>query len=351
MRNRWYIMIFLILGCHFAQAQAVNSSCEGSDENRSLFDLDASRLALRHSYLDENIYRFEIELDESSVQLFKNALWAIANTEAFLDVQEVIDFYEIQTHPDPELQSFELYIDTSQIDDASFYNDPIAFLKEESSITVTSDFNTLIDSFDLSMDSMFFKPIPSASIVNEVNLVLSMKSRRLLNLSPLMELWLEHPMFVAAEISPVSNKVITDITSTVATEYIELIYHYNYDCNGEDCLQKHTRRFRVYNDCSVEYMGEHGDPLPTSDLKSIFTLVAFPNPVEDMISFSFLGPPEKDFTVQLHNSIGELMQLEEIRSASGLLQLELSMIRYPVGVYFLSIQNDDQILTEKIIKK
>jgi hypothetical protein len=82
-----------------------------------------------------------------------------------------------------------------------------------------------------------------------------------------------------------------DITSEVFSDHVELTYSYGWgDCQS-GCKSRRFWQFRVYFDCSVEYVGSFGDVLYTlsTDEGQQARISAFPNPFTDQITVGGLG--------------------------------------------------------------
>lgn len=343
------VFIFGVPLFSFAQNIYV-PSCDDEDiVDPTNLVFDANILAMRQINVDSFEATLQaIEIDSPTIEKYYNALVAVHNATYLPEREEVINAYQIHVANNQELQNFNLYIDTALISDPNFYDDPINGLKGADSFAL-GDLGELIDSFQLTLAENHYFASSPLSISDEV-LVLPMKSLSFLNLPPLMEQLMESPLIILAEAS-VNNDVPTmDITGSFNSMYTELTYHFFWNCSTSGCQEEHSWTFRIFEDCSVTYIGEFGDPLPVSSLKSVFTLNLFPNPTADKINLSFLGPPDKDFNIYLFNSIGEMILSQTARTTSGILNLEFSLDGFPIGIYYLSLQNDEQLLTEKILK-
>lgn len=74
------------------------------------------------------------------------------------------------------------------------------------------------------------------------------------------------------------------------------------------------------------------------NLYSDETFILSPNPAKNNVSI--LGSKLKDYSVELYNSLGQIIQCEILNQTSNLIELEISDL--PAGVYYISLTNSNK---------
>jgi hypothetical protein len=75
----------------------------------------------------------------------------------------------------------------------------------------------------------------------------------------------------------------------------------------------------------------------------------FPNPAPDVLKLSLKNPTDKKISMQLLNVLGQTIYQQEIQTPGGDELIEISMTRFPRGVYWLRLNNPNGSI--KILKK
>ena len=73
----------------------------------------------------------------------------------------------------------------------------------------------------------------------------------------------------------------------------------------------------------------------------------YPNPVAADLNVSFNQPNEKSL-IKIYNLSGVLLHEEKLNNKKS---IQIDFENYPQGIYFVKIQNNDETITKKIIKK
>ncbi len=81
------------------------------------------------------------------------------------------------------------------------------------------------------------------------------------------------------------------------------------------------------------------------------TMAIAPIPANDHINVSYVTTTQNEVNIQVYDAIGRLVKTETLEVIEGLNQVQLDISSYTSGVYFLSIQNGEDIVTDKFIKE
>lgn len=76
----------------------------------------------------------------------------------------------------------------------------------------------------------------------------------------------------------------------------------------------------------------------------------FPNPVDDKLNVKLSVYKNSEITFQLTDITGKVLSRQKM-SAAGSRTFEMDMSIYTAGVYYLTIQNEDQIFSRKVVKQ
>lgn len=129
------------------------------------------------------------------------------------------------------------------------------------------------------------------------------------------------------------------IEGGITPNYVDLVYTYKWGDCPAGCIWSRSWEFKVYDDCSVEFVGSYGTPLGFPPSDGIATpqdgqsLIVYPNPFADYIEISGLSG---NFTYEVYNTIGQKCAGGNTSNSriSGLHKLA-------AGSYWLHIQNKD----------
>jgi len=330
--------------CNFINAQTVSSSCEAPDSLRAFYEFDASKLALRNLYATDHPDTSQVIIADYHKEEIHDALVALYQAYELPARDEVVDFFNVHALGDPLTNSFVLYADTS-----------FAWVKNWENGFVASG-NAVCDQWVDSLDLRFtFDPIfEYVEEFDETYLAIHFESDMPLNIAPLLREFEGVNGIVQAKDAELVLDIEKDIVYTDFLDqgYLEFVFRYAWDNCQDICLNEHLWTFRVYeDDCSVAFTGDSGDPLPVEEVDQISRLALFPNPTYDRVNINLVGPQRKDIKVYLFDAFGQLLNSQKIDFHNGLINLDFSLAALPVGVYFITLENDNQVFTERIMKK
>jgi hypothetical protein len=78
-------------------------------------------------------------------------------------------------------------------------------------------------------------------------------------------------------------------------------------------------------------------------------LITYPNPANDKINISFPATASENVTIQIHSIKGETVFAEENKSTAPITNYQLPVTNLTNGIYFLSLQTDEKLITKKIV--
>lgn len=152
-----------------------------------------------------------------------------------------------------------------------------------------------------------------------------------------------------------------DIRDSINPNFIDLTYSFGWgDIFGclspGSCPYRRHWAFRVYNDCSVEYKGCYGDPLPpyiminpgleeSADIRGGVKI--YPNPAKDRLAVSFASEVPGGSEVVILNSLGQPVYRHPEPKRDN--SIDVSFL--PPGIYTLGLEGHDRNRYCKFIKE
>jgi len=322
------IVFFLSTG--IISAQIIPSSCTAVDSIVQKYRNDAYRLAVRHVHHINSTYKDSAIVNAGIRSTYQRALIAVYNATAIAARDTVVSFLNIHTRPDPELRSLHIKAPGALPWMDKLFN----------SITPTGDAQV-----DLLMNKYKLQPVGYAQSTNYDLAVL--KSDSSLNLSVLVKAFKAIANVIDAEAPVIFNDVV-EITDTVNTSFTGLTYSFGWGSCQDSCDMRAYWKFRVYNDCSVEYMGSSGDPLFLG-LHSYFRDPAginiYPNPAAEEIELG-ASVNYQNGKFQIINLQGQILQEGFIKDSG-----KISIKGLAPALYFVTFKNGTAVQTAKFIKQ
>lgn len=329
-RNTLLLILFLSFTQIQAQTEPVPSSCTAPDSIVNLFADDADRLALRRVYRNNSSYKDSIYMPEEWRKNSLRSLLAVYNAFS-LPARDTVLRSSLNIHT---LVNF-------HIDDIILLSDSnLPWAKQLCNSGFPSG-NALLDTFitkyHLKLDECFYNfafHLMSFRFKSDSNYnihALGKLSQSIPNVYYYGEgLYLDGP----------------DITDSVYANFTELVFAYKWGDCFSGCNRIRYWKFRVYADCSVEYLGSYGNLL-TGEILSVGhaaprQIKCYPNPFTNTITIA--GVPSK-FHYRMSDITGKL-QVEG--DASDVIEVNSNL---PSGMYFISIQTDEGISLLKLIKQ
>jgi hypothetical protein len=329
MRNA-IVIFFFFFGAIFANAQKVVSSCTAPDSIISKYIDDADRLALRKFYRHNLSYKDSIIIPQTHADSALHALVAVYNATTLAARDTVVTQFHIHTFPN--------WVMNSIIVEADSNLSWMLQLKLGNLLTGNASVDSLITKYRLKLDHYYhYSNVFSYDIV-------VFKSDSNYNIFPMTKLFETIPGVYFSDL----NGVIGDgnnITDSIYTDHIELIYSVGWDDCPSGCIARRFWKFNVYFDCSVDFVGSYGNVLPKTGITYIndrgFSI--YPNPFNETIFIDGVTGP---FVFSITNLIGQ--ELITGQSANNRID---KLDKLTMGVYILTIKTDNKTAVFKMCKK
>lgn len=319
------LTIFLILFFGVIQSvhgQRVPSSCNASDSIRDFYTIDAKRLAYRKIIRQGLDSKDSIIIPQAHSDTIMNALLAVYNATSLPARDSVVLIFQIKSFG-PQLNSIIITADTNLVWMKNLRTDVFP--------TGNSFIDSLISVFNFKVGDKDYWPrfVLNSEISYNLNPIIA-------NLKKIEGVGLVG-----------SNNYYGDgneITDSVFTDYVELIYSYGWGDCPSGCAYRRFWKFRVYYDCSVEFVESYGTPL---DITSVHYVPSdevsfFPNPFENFIIVSGI---RNEFHYTISNLLGQIVQAGK---SIDRINIDKST-QLNDKIYFLTLEYDNKFVTFKLI--
>lgn len=174
--------------------------------------------------------------------------------------------------------------------------------------------------------------------------LVTFKSDSNYNILPMTNLFNAIPgVFVSEQVGSCCDG--NNIWDSIYSDHVELIYSVGWGDCPSGCTERRFWKFNVYHECSVEFVGSYGNPLPIVGMNTINkkSISVKPNPFIEFISIDGI---DNRFNYSITNSFGQI--LLKGQSTNNILD---NFNGLTCGIYFLTIHTDNQTATFKIQKK
>jgi len=317
-------------------AQIVPSNCNSNAQLDSLYTGASKRLALRHIWNTDSVNRNEHIIHQTTIDTFMNALVAVHNVQNMPARDSVIDMYHVQIDHDFTMRRFVIDADSS----SSWLTPLRDSILPCGSTTIDSIYNvfglkvTYYDDY-----TWFTQPRNYHSVSFETNTDL--------NIVGLCKELLQDPAIFGAEMETIiriPEASSDDIRGRVFADHVELTYRKCFK-RSEMCLAIRSWVFKVYYDCSVEFIESYGNPawpVGVDEHTSLTDIQVYPNPVSSDLTI-YSG--ETIQSVSIYSSTGQLVK--EFQNPSG---YAYDVNELPSGTYLIQIQTDSKDHIQRIVK-
>jgi hypothetical protein len=334
------------------QSQTVNSNCLGADSLVKKYRKTADKLAILHCVKIGDTYKDSIKINPQIRTNYMKALLAVYNATV-LPGRDTVVFFNVTLDykfwPYAALNSVLLEGDSSKT--------WVANLRQNILPCGQVDIDNLVSRHYLKVTgaSIIFPP----SSLNPFNVRISLKTDTNCYTNKLCDKFNAlYPQGVGVgNASPQSTFSDSyNITDSVNVNFTELTYSIGWgDCMA-GCIYRRSWKFRVYNDCSVEYKGSTGNTIPpefftsikeNKDFKNNFK--TFPNPANDKVKISTSSPSLTICDVELIDLHGNVVFKQFGFNCSKDL---IDVAKLCSGVYYVKLGTPiNQIITKLIVNK
>jgi hypothetical protein len=144
-----------------------------------------------------------------------------------------------------------------------------------------------------------------------------------------------------------SAQIHENIEMAVYSDYVLLHYSFGWEDCPSGCLNWRFWNFKVYYDCSVEYVGSYGNVLPPLNNVNNTSLPSkieiFPNPAYNYVKIKGIGNQDIPFVYSIYNSSGVKVMSGKATDS----QIELNG-KLNNGLYILEIHANNKIIRKKL---
>jgi hypothetical protein len=331
MKKGIVIVLLILLHFTFANGQVVESSCEAHDSIVEKYQDDADVLTLRKFYENDLPWADSIEIPDEHSDTVLNALLSVWNAEGLAARDTIVDMLDIHSR---ELYAVNLiYVGADST---------LAWMQEleSGSLPCGNDtLDSLITRYSLDIVEYLkddYDILHWARFDGAINL----------NMGPLGRLI--KPIYGVQYVDTLVNTVLDGdrIDCSINSEFIELIYSYGWgDClNG--CMYRRYWEFRVYYDCSVEFIDSYGNALPFGSVgiqpKSP-PVEIYPNPANDYVKIKGIGEQDIPFEYAVYNTAGvKVFSGKNIDASINFMSVLNN------GLYILELNTKEKTIRKKI---
>jgi hypothetical protein len=147
----------------------------------------------------------------------------------------------------------------------------------------------------------------------------------------------------------------TNIEAKIYDDHVELIYSYPWDLCPYACQYRRFWKFKVYYDCSVEFIESFGDeyfPLLSLENEQKFaSLKIYPNPVSKQLKFT-LTDKSNLIKFEIIDVTGKNIKTVQYSNQNkGVFKNSIDISELKNGLYFRRFSNGQQQVTRKFIKQ
>ncbi|UKN02001.1 T9SS type A sorting domain-containing protein [Paracrocinitomix mangrovi] len=320
----------LLLACfaiNNGQAQIVQSSCFASDSVKALYMEDAKRLALRKIFAENLTYKDSIHIPQSHADTALNALIAVKNAQNIPEADSLTGgYYFAHTTIPYILDRIIVKADSS-----------LAWMD---SLSIGS-----IPTGDNYIDSLISTHYLNLTNFNSYSYYAIFESDSSYNMSALADAFMQAPMVYLAQGDSYPWPDPVDIQDTIYPDYVQLTYSIGFNCFMGSCNYHRYWIFKVYYDCSVEFV-ESYNTSPWTGMtiteNSMDNIQIYPNPVKEEFAIQNI---EESVNLELLDLSGKI-----IYSESNYLGDIVNISTLAAGSYLVRVSKDDQSKSMKLIK-
>lgn len=324
------VFILLLLGFGGGtMAQTVPSSCTAPDSIMQLYKEDAYRLSVLKALRNNLPAKDSIRVPESEVEKVWKALIAVYNADSLPARDTVIRQFNIHTFPSPSMHSFSIMADSTLpwMQQLGMGNIP----------TGTPEVDSLLIPFGLKVSSYFRR------FGSELNHWVFIQTDRLYNTQALAKSFekIQGVSRTEPEFAIGGGNYIID---SMYSDHIELIYSFGWGDCPAGCIYRRFWKFKVYNDCSVEYAGSFGDVIEYTGMQELNKIdpLIYPNPFTDELIVEKIDGP---FVYTLIDEQGRI-----IMKGSTNDQKICKLNTLPGGLYYLRVESRNGVYSGRVVK-
>lgn len=335
------LLFILIIVCIQTTKAQIPSSCIVSPALQTHYDADVKHLALKRIFTQNSPYKDSIRVPQNYQDTIWQGLAAVFNLTSVIQRDSVFDKYCI--HQDVSyFVNHSIYVGV----DLSY-----GWTQQWQNLNTTTgiiSLDNLLSTYGFTVTGFYTFGSNYAVLTTSQNI----------NVQPVCDSILTFGGVLYSE----PNSLVGDGNKITYTKYgSDRFYDFTVgygDCPA-GCTGQHTFKFKVYDNCSVDYLGTFdvfdpmGIPSPTNcnittnvEKKEPANFKIYPNPAEDIISVEANKLVDGVYTI--FNIFGQVLKTGEFTK-----EIKISLKDLSTGVYFIRIENysNNEFENYRIIKK
>ncbi|MEA1873309.1 MAG: T9SS type A sorting domain-containing protein [Bacteroidota bacterium] len=333
MKKGVVFILLLLLNFTFTYGQIVESSCEAPDSIVEKYQDDAAALTLRKFYENDLPWADSIEIPDAHSDTVLNALLAVWNADELAARDTVVEMFDIHAGIDYSINMLTLKCDTTvswveQMENGSFP-------------TGNDTINSLINNYYLSI----------SNIINDTaypHLYFFLTADSNYNMPQLSTLFenVSGVISVFAMSGNVAHLFHENIEMDIYSDNVVLHYSFGWGDCPSGCLNWRFWDFKVYYDCSVEFIDSYGNALPfgSAGIQSKSTPIEiYPNPANDYVKIKGIGEQDIPLEYVIYNSAGVKVHSGKAIDTSIEFNSKLNN-----GLYILELYTKEKLIRKKI---
>ncbi len=318
------------------KSQTITSTCNLSDTIAYRYKKDADRLALRRTFHVSSTYSDSVKVDKLLSNKYLKALIAVYNATVIPARDTVVKKCNIHTVADPDMNEFYISADSN-----------LAWMQNIRN-NVLPVGNTMLDNL-INKYSLQKKQYTAWNFTPYHTIVFKTDSN--LNMLALSDMTFTMQGVYAAG----PNAIMwdgPDINDSLNTNFIQLVYSYGWGDCAAGCIYRAYWEFKVYNNCSVEYLGTYGDALPPDvglkeNIEEMKNIKIYPNPCGAKLQFEFGNILAKDWELSIRNTLGQLVYPKKVIELNE--EMDVSFLN--AGIYLVKVERQGVHKAFRLIKE
>ncbi|MGN6568558.1 MAG: T9SS type A sorting domain-containing protein [Flavipsychrobacter sp.] len=328
-----FTLLLIFLASLYCNAQTVPSSCSAPDSVLQMYRRDAQGLALQRIIRFNSPYADSVLIPDQWTDSILRAMVAVYNATILTARDSVAKYYQIHSYlSDLSLKGHDIAVDKA----VSW----VADIKSGTFPTHNDSVNKLMLKYGLHEKS--YSEIPGDPLI-----YIYFTSDSNCNVRGLDSAWNKiYPIEVYLSLHGDGSEIFVD---TITSTYVQLDYRYSCGDCPSGCTANRHWQFKIYNDCSVEYLGSKGDKIEGMDCIQLLAppvvktqSTIYPNPFSNQLIIKGIN---KRTAYIISNALGQVCLSGSIDSNDFINTGSLN-----AGIYFIKLMDGNTITVSKMLK-
>ncbi len=322
-------------------AQPVPSSCDGGSNLIASWKSDAWQITYQH-LLEQNSPAINgVDLPETVHDSILRAVFAVFNAISLPARDTVIEQLEIRPVLEHDLHRVQVLVDTSFGWTAKWL-DTVA-------LTGNSWIDFLINTYDLEVENVQIVP----DWVSNYDAAITLRTAKYINAD-----------FLAGLVANSSGVIFAyglkygsdgdHVFFENKADFVEITFRHGWTDCPTGCVFHRDWLFRVFPDCSVEFVSSYGDLLGTMVAAKELPITesrVWPVPSSDFLLISAGKLNGKEITVKLTGQGGQVFWNQKQPITDGRFDGSISLDWLADGLYFLILETENQRVSHPVMKR